>query len=230
MKYYQIDVSCEPKIIGVNNGIYQIKIDKNIMQEDERFSEFLDFFSYDNKDFWQNQNTILNFKIPEIHGKLLKKAKLTDIMGYTESITFLNNVYSQKFIDILNIFNIEEYSLFKIDIENIASNYYFMFIKTIDFDEINFQKSVLYTGHKTLNNVQYFQTENYDDYLKTRQIQPLLRFEKISIPKKYSNLDVIETRCSANPYYSEKLIDALLDFGITGLDVKYNSAPELNFY
>jgi hypothetical protein len=230
MKYYQVDISCEPKIIGVNNGIYQIKIDKNTMQEDERFFEFLDFFSYDNKGFWQNQNTIFNFKIPEIQGKLLKKAKLTDIMGYTEGITFLNNVYSQKFIDILNDFYIEKSSLFKVDIENINSNYYFMFNRTIDFDEINFQKSVLYTGHKVLNNVQYFETENYDDYLKTRDINPLLRFEKISIPKKYSNLDIIETRCSANPYYSEKLIDALLDFGITGLDIKYNGTQKLNFY
>ena len=59
---------------------------------------------------------------------------------------------------------------------------------------------------------------------------PLIKFKKISIPKSYSNLDVIRIRPTVAPFYSEKLIDTLLDFGISGLEPKYKNSITLDLY
>lgn len=228
MKYLEMNVSVEPEIAG--QADYQIQINKTGLNQDERFSKFLDFFRYSNQEFWANQKQILDFNVPIVSAKLAKKAKLTDFMTYTQNITFLNNIYSQKFIDIINAFNPAEYKSFEVQIENASSKYHFVFFQTVDFDEINFEQSDLTTGHKLRNNLEYFEAKSFDDYLKIREIHPLLSFDKISVPVKYSNLDIIKTRCSPLAFYSERLIDALLDFGVTGLEPKYNNSKKLIFY
>jgi hypothetical protein len=231
MKYYQIEVSAEPKIIGVNNGVHQIEIEKKAMQKDIAFKEFLDFFSTQNTDFWRNQDKIKNLKIPVIKAKLLKKAKVTDIMGYTENISFLYNVYSEKYINILKAFNSGNFSSFEINIENVIGKYYIMFVETVPLEEINYDKSVLYSGFKPRNyNVKYYKVNSYKEY-KVFMIQtPIHDFEKISISKEHLGKDVIKVQASSKLFYSEKLIDFLLNCGITGLQVSYNNSIELDFY
>ncbi|KFF11143.1 hypothetical protein [Flavobacterium hydatis] len=231
MKYYQIDVSAEPKIIGVNNGIHQIEIAKKSMQEDITFKEFLSFFSTQNADFWKRQNEIKNLKIPVIKAKLLKKAKVTDIMGYTENISFLNGVYSEKYINILKAFNIGSYTTFEVAIDSVIEKYYMLFIETVCLDQINFEKSILYTGFKPRNyNVQYHNINSYEEFKEFIKQKPIYDFERISIPKESLGKDVVKIQASGKPFYSEKLIDFLLDCGITGLQVNYNNSIELDFY
>ncbi|KFF13762.1 hypothetical protein [Flavobacterium hydatis] len=118
MKYYQIGITADPKIVGVKNGIYQVEINENAIEKDEKFRFFLDFFDYENSHFWKRQDEVNSIKIPSVPAKLLKNAILTDIMGYTPNITFLNELYSDKFINILKEFNIGRYTTFEVKIAN----------------------------------------------------------------------------------------------------------------
>lgn len=227
MKYYQISFDVETT--GLKNNIYQIEIDKNSMQEDNAFKEFLTFFNTQNKDFWDNQSRIKTIKIPKIKAKLLKKAKVTDIMGYTQSIPFLDLIYSEKYINILKTFNIGNYTTFEVEIENVKEKHYMLFIETIQSKKILFEHSLIYTGHKVLKNIEYFNFSNYDDYWLFKQNNPLSKFQKITISKEYCDRDIIDIQTSSLPFYSEKLIDFLLDCSITGLQVDYKNSIQLEF-
>ena len=74
MNYYQVDVSSEPKIIGVTNGVHQIEIEKKEMQKKDEFNEFLTFFNTQNKGFWNNQDKIKDIKVIKPEGEKLYNA------------------------------------------------------------------------------------------------------------------------------------------------------------
>lgn len=229
MKYYQVSISAEPEIIGVNNGIYQLEVDEKAIEYSKDYDEFKAHFNYNNKEFWNNQNKVKTLTPPTIKGKMLKKAKVTDIMGYAPEFSFLSNIYSEKYISILKSFNINAYTIFDFEIENIIEKYYLMFIETIILEEVNFNKSIVTTGYKVTNNLRYHIVNNLSEYKEFRQKNVISTFEKLAIPKKYCGRDVIETQAAVHPFYSEKLIDFLLDCGITGLQVSYNNSIELDF-
>ena len=230
MKYYQISVSAEPKVIGVNNGIYQLEIDeKAIDKKDAKFINFIEWFNYKNENFWSKQDIVKLLKSPIIKGKMLKKAKITDIMGYAPEYHCLHNIYSEKYIEIVKTHGIGDYSIFDFEIENVKEKYYLMFVKTITTPEIIFDNSTLYTGHKIMNNLKYYSVENYEQFRQLLEREPLIRYEKVAISKEYYGRDIISVQATAGHFYSEKLIDFLLDCGITGLQVSYNNSIQLEF-
>ncbi|MEA9414294.1 hypothetical protein [Flavobacterium sp. PL02] len=200
------------------------------MLKNDEFKIFLDFFDYANSNFWKRQDEVESFKVPSIPAKLLRKAIVTDIMGYTPDISFLNEVYSEKYIDILKAFNIGNYTTFEVGIEGVLEKYYLLFGETIVLDDINYEKSTIITGNKRHNNVKYHVINTLQEYREFKQTNPLGRFEKISISKEYLGRDVINIQASVKPFYSERLIDFLLDCNITNMLVNYDNSAELDFY
>ncbi|MBS7788312.1 hypothetical protein KIH23_13470 [Flavobacterium sp. CYK-55] len=225
MKYYQVRLDVE--VTGVQDGLYQIEIDKLKMQNNIDSQKFLSFFNYKNSNIWNEQDKIYKFAIPSITAKLLKKATITDVMGYTPSISFLNLAFSKKFIDIIKTFNIGQHNVFEIIIEKIPVKYYLMFIETIRLDEIKYEKSKVVTGFRILTHHNIKSIEEYRDF---NEKNPVHRFEKISISEKHFGKDIIKIQGAGEPFYSEKLIDFLLDCKITGMKVAYNNSTELDFY
>lgn len=227
MKYFQVNLDVE--VTGVKDGINQIEIDKKSMLEKKDFDEFLDFFSTKNIDFWYSQNKIQFLQIPLIRAKLLKNAKITDIMGYTPNVSFLNYLYSEKYINIIKAFITGNYATFEVSIENVLERYFMLFFDTICLEEINYEKSTVVTGYKISNNIKYHEVNNVLEYIEFRQKNVLGRFEKLAISKEHYGKDIISTQATSGNFYSERLIDFLLDCGITGLHVKYNNSVELVF-
>lgn len=228
MKYYQIGLDVESN--GLKNNINQVDINRKEIHKNDAYKEFINFFSIKNIDFWYNQDKIKDIKIPSIQAKLIKKAKLTDMMGYTENIPFLSNVYSEKYINILKAFNIGDYITFEVVIENVIEKYYMLFVKTILSEEINYERSIVITGHKALNDVKHYKVKNRQEYREFKLQNPLGSFEKISISKEHFGKDIIDIQVTSRPFYSERLIDFLLDCGITGFIVRYKNSIELDFY
>jgi hypothetical protein len=227
MKYYQVGLDVE--VTGVSNGLYQIDIHKNLLKKNNVYEDFLNFFDTKNITFWERQDEIKNFNIPTIRAKLLKKATLTDIMGYTQSIPFLYNAFSEKYINIIKTFIIGNHTTFEVEIENVPEKYFLLFIETITSDEINYDRSSVITGYKATNNVKYYSINNRQEFKEFLHKNPLGRFEKISISKEYFGKDIICIQSAVKPFYSEKLIDFLLDCGITGLEVNYKNSIQLEF-
>jgi hypothetical protein len=229
MKYCQIYRTAEPKIVGVKTGASQVELRLNNILQNQEYINFNNHFSGYNKNFFQDQTKIKNLNPPLFNGVLRKNAKVTDLMEYGPKFTNLNNLYSQKYINIIKSFNIDNYKIFEFEIENVKEKYYLMYIKTIATTEVIFDKSLLYTGHKILNNLKYFSVTNYEDFLQLVEKEPLIRYEKVAISKEYYDRDIISVQATGGHFYSERLIDFLLDCGITGLQVSYNNSIELEF-
>lgn len=225
MKYYQISLDVEPEIIGVN-GIYQVEINKKEMESQIEYMDFLNFFDSKNKEYWQNQNNAQRLNIPPISGKLIKTAKLTDIMGYTPNISFLNYLYSKKFVNILEKHNLPNFKTYKVDVEN-KSVYSLLYIEKICLEEIIYNNSIIFTGNKLANKAKYHSITNYETYLNFIEQYPIHAFEKVAIPKKYSHKDLISIQAVGRHFYSGKLLNSLLNQGITGID--YKNSIKLEF-
>lgn len=229
MKYYQVSVSAEPKIIGVKNGVCQFKIDYEMISTESVFQTFFNFFNYSNKAIWKNQYDIQNLEIPKMTGEMLNKAKVTDIMGYTPSISFLNEAFSCKYLSILKKYNINILGAFEIKIKDVLDNYFLLFFKTVVLDEIDYENSIVMTGHPVLNDVKYHQVDNALNYVDFKEKNPTSSFKRVCIPKKYFGEDIIKIQSLAYPFYSEKLIDELVEKNIKGLEINLENSVELVF-
>jgi len=227
MKHYQVGLDVE--VTGVKNGLYQIDINKSQLQKNGIFKELFTIFNAQNVDFWHHQEKIQNIDIPPIDAKLLKKANVTDIMGYTQNIAFLYLVYSEKFINIIKTFDIGRYYTFEVLIENITNKYYLLFMETIPLEEIDYQESIIYKGLIPKSESDYFTFDDFTKYKEFAELYPIHGFKKIAISKEYSKKDIIKIQASSRVFYSERLIDFLLDCGITGLQVAYNNSIQLEF-
>ncbi|OJX54866.1 MAG: hypothetical protein BGO88_03045 [Flavobacterium sp. 38-13] len=229
MKYYQIFRSAEPKVIGIKDGTSQVELITKDMLSESSFIDFDNHFSGSNKVFFQNQDKIDSLLPPIFRGVLRKRAFVTDLMQYGQVFRHLYYLYSERYINILKTHNIGEFNLFPFKIENVENLYYLLFVKAIPREEIIFKDSLLYTGQKVLENVKYYDVNNLQQYTDLVATTPLATFEKIAISKEHSGKDLISIQGAANYFYSEKLVDFLLDCGITGLQVGYNNSVQLEF-
>lgn len=229
MKYYQIDRTAEPKVVGVTTGASQVERVEEAIDNNQAYIDFKTHFSGYNQNFWHTQDKVFSLNPPIIKGRMRKKAKVTDIMRYGQVFGFLNFILSQKYIDIIKAFNIGNFKTFDFEIEGVSEKYYLIFVNGVPTSEIDFEKSVIYTGHKILNNVKYYTVNNYSEFLSLLEKVPLATYEKIAISKEYYGRDIISIQGTGRPFYSEKLIDFLLDCGITGLEISYKNSMQLEF-
>lgn len=229
MKYYQISRSADPKVIGIKTGASQIELVENDIENNQAYIDFKNHFSGYNQEFWYTQDKVFVLNPPLIKGRMRKNAKVTDIMIYGQVYRYLFEMYSEKYINIVKSFNIGNYRTFDFEIENVPERYYLMFIETIILEKIDFDKSIVTTGYKVTNNLKYHTVNNLIEYKEFRQKNVISSFEKLAIPKEYFGKDIINVQGIVHPFYSEKLIDFLLDCGITGLQVHYNNSIELEF-
>jgi hypothetical protein len=230
MRYYQIDRTAEPEIIGIKTGTSQVELLESKIHKNLNYEDFEKYFSGYNVEFWKNQNKVFELNPPILKGEMRKNANLTDIMKYGSTFSFLPLLFSEKFIDILKTFNIGNYKTFDFEISNISELYHLLFVETIILEEINFDKSTIISGFKQLNNIKYHSIKNTQEYIEFKQKQPISNFETLVIPKSYFGRDIIAVQTIPQSFYSEKLIDFLLDCGITGLQVAYNNSIKLDFY
>jgi hypothetical protein len=80
MKYYHISTSSDSKIIGVNNGIYQCELEGNKFKSSENYQEIESFFN--GLTYWKRNNHVPPKEFNFEYFRLLKKAKLTDILSF----------------------------------------------------------------------------------------------------------------------------------------------------
>ena len=229
MKYYQIDRTGDSKIIGIKNGTSQVELLDGNIEKNECYKNFVNHFNGSNIAFWQNQTLIFGLKPPVIKGKMRKNAKVTDLMWYGQAYHFLFEIYSKKYIDIIKSFDIGKMKIFDFEIEDVLNKYYLMFIETILLDEVDFKKSTIVTGFKHLKTIKYHNINNREEYHNFKQQNPISTFEKIVIDIKYKERDIISVQGAGKLFYSERIIDFLIDCNVTGLDIKYNNSIELVF-
>jgi hypothetical protein len=220
MHYNILRISSEPKVIGVNNGIYQIELDKSCFSNRKEYERFI-------LEFPEDSTIDINHPRPLIY-KVLKKAKLTDLMGYSQRLIGVPFVLSGKAVNIFKEFSLKEHSLTEIMLkENENEKYYLFRYPFTEKSKINFEKSVFYTQILGQDKV-YYKIHNESEFMAFRKKNALWRAEKFVLEESEANYDFIRLRIGEN-FISDKLQKAIEAGGLLGQNIPKTNAPILTF-
>ena len=220
MHHNILRVSSEPKVIGVNNGIYQIELDKSCFSDGKEFERFVLGF--------QEDTTIsINYPQPLIY-KVLKKAKLTDFMGYSQYLKGIPFVLSAKAVNVFKDFTLKEHSLIEITLrENKDASYYLFRYPFTENSKIKFEKSVFYTQIPGQEKV-YHKIHNENEFMAFWNQNALWKAEKFVLDEPEANYDCIRLRIGG-VFISERLQKAIETNRLIGQNIPRTNAPIITF-
>ena len=220
MHYNILRISSESKVIGVNNGIYQIELDKSCFSNNKEYERFI-------LEFPEDSTIDINHPRPLLY-KVLKKAKFTDFMGYSQVLKGVPFVLSGKGVSIFKDFSLKEHSLIEIALkENIEDSYYLFRYPFTENSTINFEKSVFYTQRPGQDKV-YHQIHNEDEFKAFWKQNALWRAEKFVLEESEANYDCIRLRIGG-VFISDKLQKAIETGGLIGQNIPKTNAPIITF-
>lgn len=223
--FKQISYNPESKVIGVSNGVYQLEFKEKELKENSNYKEIEEtLLATDINTFLKTQNKISDLKIENLKGRLLKKAKLTDIVVFTPFFFGYKYIVSQNFVDCLEEEKVSknEYHLREIKIiDKDAVRYYLFFVPMIPIIEINFSKSLVYNRDEALldEKKQFLDINDYKEYRKSMDEDPFKDFEMICLNKKYESNSIINCQGATELFFAESLIERLKAKNITNLIV-----------
>lgn len=225
MAYRLARISPEPSIIGVTNGLYQMEIVKKNFPNNKLFDQFI--LSFESPESISKESKSL---ITSLDVKLLKKARITDFLGYSPILTRVPFVVSRKCLDVLTKFSLKNYNVIEVEfIDNEADKNYLFWYPYSDLETINFKESIIYSGgslkhHKRL----YHQVSDYNEYLALADKYLYLDFEKMVMNKHEENYDLIWFwNLGRSMFFSPRLEKAIADSGLSGLE--FADSPILEF-
>ena len=230
MKYHKVSTAWDPKIIGVNNGVYQGELIPKKFQKQEDYNALADFFDYSS--YWTRDDhrptKAFNFE----YVKLLKKARLTDIISFSPNligIDFLISSKASRLLDGLNLPNsyFFDASIYTFDNASIEGKYFALYTTYLGFHCIDFSRTTFCSGNEILGKT-YHHFKNYQDWKDywDRPKHELIQAEKIGLKSEFANADFIKTRLGG-PFVSERLLDMRVNNDITGFIERSEPVIEL---
>ncbi len=216
--FKQISYNPEPSVIGVNNGIYQLEFKERDLKKNFNYEEIEQILmTFD----IAGLNKIKELPIEHLKGTLLKKAKVTDLMVFSPHLLGHKYLISQKVVDCLKeMVATREYHLRKVEIEAVKENYYLLFVPMILTNEIDFTQARIFPEREYLSESRtYFEIDSYAEYQNLLDENPLVSFEKICLPKKYQNQDIISVQGAVDLFFSEQLIECLQEAEVTNFRI-----------
>ena len=231
MKFYKLSVSSEPKVIGVNNGVYQGNIawkKFELKNSEKKIKE--GYFSL--KKHLENKKIIepIDFEIEYIEA--LKAAKLTDFFTYSPILWGVNYFVTKKVKDLLGSFKLPLSAFIPANIFHKGIKYeYYAFYVPVHYreDSFDFSNSVFYDGlPNSMKPKQYLNFNSIDDY---RNCKPgtLKQSEKLAFNNNFDNtLDLFDSLYIGKGYIiSESLKLAMEEAAVTGIVIREPEEPEL---
>ena len=204
--YTRIDTSIDPKIIGTTKETKQVRINKRFHKDlDRLYNMGCENFS-------------------EIKGELFENALLTDIMRFSPYTKGLCFIISDFFLDSLINYGIKKNDFFlrRIVIKNELQPYYFLVLPAINLEDIVFKKSIIFLpDFLTGKPIEYFKINSLEEYLIILKKFTYLSFEKIVLPQKYSENDIIYLPKVWNSvFFKDELYNFLEKHLVTNLVIK----------
>lgn len=103
MYKFKLETSAEPKVVGIKDGLDQIRL-SNENLNDAKFKKFL--YNFDDSTQELKEKDILSYN-SEIKFELRRQAKLTDCLNFSPFLHIVG-IYSERFIELLTNFKLHE--------------------------------------------------------------------------------------------------------------------------
>lgn len=214
--FKQIDYTTDKKIIGNGNAFLCEILNK----------EFKEFKELNNRNLlmhFQNFKIADDFnKIPNnLIGKIAKRKLKPDFYNVSPFFFGLDFIVSEKvklIFEKLEVSN-EEFFFREINIKNSSIILYLLLIPTLDFTQfqLDYSKSEFFNTSSCITR-QFNNFEdllNMSDYYKYHLLKGYINHSLI-------NNDIVSLRGISRPYFSERLIQSLLENDVIGLEVYEN--------
>lgn len=231
MKYYSLSGASEPKVIGVNNGVYQGNIIwKKFRNKNSEEIINGSYFSLEKHTENKGMLEAIDFEIEYIEA--LKSAKMTDFFKYSPKLWGVDFFITKKVKLLLSQFNLPTSAFIPSWIyhREVKYEYYAMYLAThYREDSFDFSKSLFYEGIRhSLQPKIYIKLNDVVDY---KNYKGLKTPEKLKYNEKFDpSLDLFDTLCGSGNYYiSERLKNEIEVAGITGIVIREPKEPELIF-
>lgn len=223
--YFKLELSSDPKVIGVRNGIYQVELMEKVFTKE--------YLKKLNAYFHPGSPWTLNEALPDFsvyfHFKKLKLTNETNFMSFCPHLSNCLFLIDDKSLKLLESFNIQSYQLYPSIISDPTNSEethsYKMFFTLIqDWDIIDFSKSVFYTGgygNIALTDHQFSNAE------EMRNFRPFPKIKVLALNNEFdSKLDMFYSRLGG-VFISAKLRSAMEENGVTGLE--FDNSVEVIF-
>ena len=212
-RFKQITNSPESKIIGTNNGVYQIEIEDKDLESHPNYKEldrlFISGFKPSIKEF---NEEVQYLKIQRLNGKLIKKAKVTDLMGFCPYFFSCKYIVSERIAEAFENAKIDksEFRLFPIKLRNNDSKFFILFVPMIMHEEIIFDQSLIYPSIQQIKeNKDYLDIKSFKDYKECIDKSIFTNFETIVLPKNHEEKGIINIQGITSLYFSERLLSKI---------------------
>ena len=208
----------DPKIIGVKNGIYQCEIIPDLYSNPEVYNILESEFAFIKYKFEKNHIPPEGLEFEYV--RLLKKAKITDVISYSPALREFQFILSSKAKELLEGLNIPNCSFYTTKLydyngNRVLGNFFMFQTSYLGYEAINFEKSIFYYGSEILGK-KYQKINNYEEFRKSVDLNPLISAERVSLKKEIVNSEFVITRFGG-PFVSEKLWDRWSNFGVMGI-------------
>ncbi len=213
--YYTINLECEPKVIGVQNGIYQVSLDQKAYSKESWRQLISDFKStaFNPND----QGPEIDYKL---HFKSLKSAKWTTFMSFSPFLNHCHFLIQRDILELLKSFNFQPSRDFEAEIYdsktmNLDNSYRLFYSAFQDWNVIDFSRTVFTSGgfgnQPKLEHV-------FKDEEEMKNYTGIIHVKTLVLSKDFDNsLDFFHPRVGGL-FVSEKLKLVLEKNDITGVD------------
>jgi len=212
MTFYLAEKPWEPEILGIKDGLSQAVVDEQGFNDKDNYKIFKDNFACLTP-IADAEILRLNFSMECV--KMKRKAKLTDFLWFSP---MSYNLISPRVEKILSEFKLDTYKYFDATVtENeIKHKYKFMHMASSDLANINFVNSEFETGNK-YDGYKRVGAKSFEDL---RNLKSLFYTRKIAFKDIESTFDMFQTRMVPEYIISQRLRDAFIDQGVTGIKLK----------
>ena len=228
MAYQQIKNSSNPQVIGTSNGVYQVEINEDLLLENENYKEIESVFFSSFTDITRFNNLALKLNCQPIEAHLVKRAVLTDLMGFSPYFFGCSFMISLKFLKYLREFGIDnEVNVLPVNIKGADNLVYILFVSMISIDSIDFKESRLIDSSNPYNK-KLVNIKSYQEFRNYQESGIYFDFDRICIPKKFQNKSILNLQAESNLFFSDELIRFLKTKDISSFEIS-NRQTELIF-
>lgn len=231
-RFRLITNSAEPKVIGTSNGISQIEFfDKDLEEHPDFAKLYRLFFFHKGQEIQEYNKELQELRVLPLKGELVAGAKITDLMGFSPYFFGSDYIISGRVVDILLDFRLDksEITLLPVELYNEEGEYFLLSVPMVQHEEIIFEESLLYPSRQEISEKRdYFAISSFKEYKENLGRSIFMNFEKVVLPEQYEQKDIIKIQGIASLFFSDALIEACQNKGLTSFQVS-NRKIELTF-
>ena len=215
MLYYSFETDPEPKIIGVRDGLSQVRIQPEGFANALTYEELESF--WEPSTYWQRLTHEPPRQFVIEFAKLRPKAKLTDFLEFSPFFMGCPFMLSSRAKQVFADYYIQPNYLFDVLIYDktglVSTDYSLFYFPMLGYEVIDFAKSRFYTGHLRAKSLSLANEKEFKDYCDTQHRIPSV--ESLVMSETFdTKLDFFQ--CRLGPIFmSERLKSAVIEAGLS---------------